>query len=126
MDVCVPQARSVVLGMLHGTQSKLEAAWEVFVPAGKGGQLSHAEWKPVLHLITGGLGMPPSEVEQLFSLFDTDGSGALDYAEFCEVLAALPLHVHAHTDVACHVPMPMSGHDMTCHAMGMGLGMGIT
>ena len=45
----------------------------------------------VLQLITGGLGMAPSEVDQLFSVFDADGSGDLDFREFCEVLDALPL-----------------------------------
>ena len=85
------QARAVVLGMLHGTQARLEAAWRVFVPGGQDAILSRAEWRQVLGLITGGLGMGPEETDQLFAVFDADGSGSLDYGEFCEVLAALPL-----------------------------------
>ena len=51
----------------------------------------HAEWRMVLGLITGGLGMSAQETDQLFGVFDADGSGSLDYGEFCQVLDALPL-----------------------------------
>ena len=88
------QARAVVLGMLHGTQAKLKQAWLVFVPTGDTDAeavLGRAEWRSVLGLITGGLGMSGAETDQLFAVFDQDGSGSLDYGEFCEVLDALPL-----------------------------------
>jgi Ca2+-binding EF-hand superfamily protein len=85
------QARTVVLGMLHGTQAKLKAAWQVFVPGGDEAVLSRPEWRLVLTLITGGMGMSAEETDQLFSLFDQDGDGSLDYVEFCQVLDALPL-----------------------------------
>ena len=88
------QARTVVLGMLHGTQAKLRDAWRVFVPtcdADPSAVLSRPEWRMVLGLISGGLGMTAQETDQLFTVFDQDGSGSLDYGEFCEVLDALPL-----------------------------------
>ena len=85
------QARTVVLGMLHGTKERLMAAWKVFVPIGEEGMLTSAEWQVVLAMLTGGLGMSQSETDQLFQLFDEDGSGTLDFGEFCEVLDALPM-----------------------------------
>lgn len=86
------QARTVVLGMLHGTREKLRAAWHVFVTDDSDDAvLGRVEWRLVLGLITGGLGMTPEEVDQLFKVFDQDGSGALDFTEFCEVLDALPM-----------------------------------
>ena len=35
--------------------------------------------------------MSAQETDQLFGVFDADGSGSLDYGEFCQVLDALPL-----------------------------------
>ncbi len=69
------QARDVVLGLLHGTHQRLLAAWSVFVPAGEKGVLTRAEWKPVLGLITGGMGLTGAETDQLFAVFDADGDG---------------------------------------------------
>ena len=53
------------------------AAWKVFVPIGEEGMLTSAEWQVVLAMLTGGLGMSQSETDQLFQLFDEDGSGTL-------------------------------------------------
>ena len=87
------QARHVVLGLLHGTREKLQAAWRVFVTGNDPDEavLSRAEWRIVLSMLTGGLGMSSAETDHLFQVFDKDGSGTLDYGEFCEVLEALPL-----------------------------------
>ena len=87
------QARQVVLGLLHGTREKLQAAWRVFVTGNDPDTavLSRAEWHIVLSMLTGGLGMSSAETDHLFQVFDKDGSGTLDYGEFIEVLEALPL-----------------------------------
>ena len=71
------QARDVVLGLLHGTRQRLLAAWSVFVPAGEKGVLGKSDWKAVLGLITGGMGLTAAEADQLFSVFDQDGNGVL-------------------------------------------------
>ena len=76
----------------HAASSNQDATnANVFVPGGEEAVLARAEWRMVLGLLTGGLGMSPTETDELFSVFDADGSGSLDFAEFCQVLDALPL-----------------------------------
>ena len=77
LDGLPHQARDVVLGLLHGTRQRLLAAWSVFVPAGEKGVLGKSDWKSVLGLITGGMGLTAAEADQLFSVFDQDGNGVL-------------------------------------------------
>mmetsp|Transcript_43640 Transcript_43640/g.115219 ORF Transcript_43640/g.115219 Transcript_43640/m.115219 type:complete len:647 (-) Transcript_43640:2162-4102(-) len=86
------QCRAVLMGMVVGSRQKLTEAWRVFVPAHSREQyLGRAEWREVLGLLTAGLGIDPAQHERLFTMFDADGSGQLDFDEFCQVLAALPL-----------------------------------
>ena len=77
LDGLPHQARDVVLGLLHGSRQRLLAAWSVFVPAGEKGVLGKSDWRAVLGLITGGMGLTSAEADQLFSVFDQDGNGVL-------------------------------------------------
>ena len=45
------------------------------------GQLDHEEFKHALSVL--GVQLPPSKVRQLFRMFDSDGSGEVQYEEFC-------------------------------------------
>ena len=40
------QARTVLMGLLHGTQAKLRDAWIVFVPGGQSAVLTRVRWQP--------------------------------------------------------------------------------
>ena len=85
---------AVLRALVHGSKGSLRAAWHIFVPAHADQQrLERATFRPVLRLLTGGMGLEQTEARQLFSLFDRDDSGAIDYDEFAQLLLAMPLAV---------------------------------
>ena len=49
--------------------------------------LDRVAWRNVLGLLTEGLGVEGHAVDRLFQMFDVDGSGELDFEEFCQVTA---------------------------------------
>ena len=85
-----PSVEAVLRALVHGSKATIQAAWARFVPKGQR-ELERNAFKPVLKLLTGGMGLGPSEATQLFSLIDRDGSGSIDFDEFSQLMLAMPL-----------------------------------
>jgi len=85
-----PAVEAVLRALVHGSKADIHAAWERFVPSGAR-ELERDAFKPVLQLLTGGMGLDPAEASQLFSLIDRDGSGSIDLAEFTQLMRSVPL-----------------------------------
>jgi hypothetical protein len=85
-----PSVEAVLRALVHGSKATIQAAWARFVPGGAR-ELERSAFKPVLRLLTGGMGLGPSEATQLFSLIDRDGSGSIDFDEFSQLMLAMPL-----------------------------------
>ena len=80
------QCRAMVLALADGSRYRLQTAWHIFVPEGQVDQiLDRVAWRDVLNLLTEGMGLDGRATDRLFQMFDADGSGELDFEEFCQV-----------------------------------------
>lgn len=65
---------------LDQTEEDMATAWKVFDTA-ELGYLDSEEFKKALPLL--GENVPPAEIDSLFKEVDTDGSGMIEFPEFC-------------------------------------------
>ena len=54
----------------------------------KGGTINVQELEEVIKKLSGGIPVPKSEIEAIMQEVDTDGSGKIDFAEFCKLMEA--------------------------------------
>lgn len=75
---------------LDQTEEDMTPAWTVFDKAQKG-SLDAKDFKKVLPLM--GEDVPEEEIERLFLEADEDGSGVIEFEEFCQLVrGAIDLH----------------------------------
>lgn len=80
------QINSVCKALFFQAEEDLKEAWGVF-DEHKTGQISSADFRTTLPLM--GEDVPEDKIAELFALADADGSGQIEYKEFCTLVKAM-------------------------------------